>query len=281
MMADEYPVLSNAAYPEPAGPPSHFPTMSRIARIGSAILSNFFGMDIKRFKDRMHAGKLLAKRLEAYARRPDVIVLALPRGGVPIGFAVAKALEVPLDVMLVRKLGVPGHEELAMGAVASGGQLVLAPDVVQMLGIPDEIIEAAARRELAEIERREKLYRSGRPPLQLKDRVVILVDDGLATGSTMLAAIQAVRAENPARVVVAVPVGAPDTCRKLSREADEVICLRMPEPFYAVGQWYENFAQTTDEEVIRLLDQAWKEQADESRRSAGSQQDHEPLRDDG
>jgi predicted phosphoribosyltransferase len=183
--------------------------------------------------------------------------------------------------MLVRKLGVPGHEELAMGAVASGGQMVLAPDVVQMLGIPDEIIEAAARRELAEIERREKLYRSGRPPLQLKDRVVILVDDGLATGSTMLAAIQAVRAENPARVVVAVPVGAPDTCRKLSREADEVICLRMPEPFYAVGQWYENFAQTTDEEVIHLLDQAWKEQADQSRRSAGSQQDQEPLRDDG
>jgi putative phosphoribosyl transferase len=253
--------------------------MSRIARVGSAILSNFFGMDIKRFKDRMHAGQLLAKRLEAYARRPDAIVLALPRGGVPVGYAVAKALELPLDVMLVRKLGVPGHEELAMGAVASGGQLVLAPDVVQMLGIPDEIIEAAARRELAEIERREKLYRSGRPPLQLQDRVVILVDDGLATGSTMLAAVQAVRTQNPARVVVAVPVGAPDTCRKLSSEADEVICLRTPEPFYAVGLWYENFTQTTDEEVIRLLNEAWQEQASQSGRIAGSQQDHDHLRD--
>jgi putative phosphoribosyl transferase len=215
-----------------------------------------FNMSMKRFKDRMHAGKLLAERLQDYAQHPNAIVLGLPRGGVPVGFAVAKALEVPLDVMLVRKLGVPGHEELAMGAVASGGQLVLATDVVQSLGITDDIIQAAARREMAEIERREKLYRSGRPPLKLDGRVVILVDDGLATGSTMLAAVQAARAQNPARIVVAVPVGAPDTCRKLEAYADEVICLHMPEPFYAVGMWYDDFTQTTDEEVIRLLDQA-------------------------
>lgn len=223
-----------------------------------------------RFKDRMNAGKLLAKQLEAYRNRPDVIVLALPRGGVPVGYAVAKELGVPLDVMLVRKLGVPGHEELAMGAVASGGQLVLAPDVVQMLGIPDETIQAAARREMAEIERREKLYRAGQPPLQLQGRTVILVDDGLATGSTMLAAVHAVRAQDPARVVVAVPVGAPDTCRKLTQEADEVICLSTPEPFYAVGLWYEDFTQTSDEEVIQLLEKARQEQALRSGAAAGS-----------
>jgi putative phosphoribosyl transferase len=241
-------------------------------------------MDIKRFKDRLHAGKLLAKRLEAYAHRPDVIVLALPRGGVPVAYAVAKELGVPLDVMLVRKLGVPGHEELAMGAVASGGQLVLASDVVQTLGIPDEIIKAAARRELAEIERREKLFRSSRPPLQLQDRVVILVDDGLATGSTMLAAVRAVRKQNPARVVAAVPVGASDTCRMLSSEADEVICLRTPEPFYAVGQWYDNFTQTTDEEVIHLLDDAWHTQPTQAGQPgpiAGTQQNGDQVRDDG
>jgi predicted phosphoribosyltransferase len=234
-----------------------------------------------RFKDRMHAGKLLAKQLETYKHKPDVIVLALPRGGAPVGYAVAKELGVPLDVMLVRKLGVPGHEELAMGAVASGDQLVLASDVVQMLGIPDQTIQTAARRELVEIERREKVFRAGQPPLQLQGRTVILVDDGLATGSTMLAAVHAVRAQNPARVIVAVPVGAPDTCRKLTSEADEVICLATPEPFYAVGLWYENFTQTTDEEVIQLLEKARQELAQQAGPSAGSssskQQDRQRL----
>jgi putative phosphoribosyl transferase len=237
-------------------------------------------MSFNRFKDRMHAGHLLAKRLDRYAHDPNGIVLALPRGGVPVGFAVSKALGLPLDVMLVRKLGVPGHEELAMGAVASGGEFVVAPDVVQMLGIPEHVIEAAARREMAEIERREQLFRANRPPLQLQDRDVILVDDGLATGSTMLAAVQAARAQNPAQVVVAVPVGAPDTCRRLSSVADEVICLRMPEPFYAVGMWYENFTQTTDEEVIQLLDQAWQDQPGPSGHITGpgniSQQNDHP-----
>jgi putative phosphoribosyl transferase len=224
-------------------------------------LFHFFSMATERFEDRRDAGEQLASQLESYAHKTDAIVLALPRGGVPVGYAVAKALGVPLDVMLVRKLGVPGHEELAMGAVAAGGRMVLANDVVRMAGIPDNIIQAAARRELAEIERREKLYRSGRPPLQLQDRVVILVDDGLATGSTMLAAVQAARVEHPAKIVAAVPVGAPDTCLKLGSEADEVICLRTPEPFYAVGLWYRDFAQTSDEEVIRLLDEASHDQA--------------------
>lgn len=215
--------------------------------------SIFFGMTVKRFKNRMHAGRHLAKRLENFRHHPDVVVLALPRGGVPVGYAIAKELDVPLDIMLVRKLGVPGHEELAMGAIASGGQRVLAPEVVNTLGISEEIIEAAARREMVEIERREKLYRANRPSPQLEDRIVVLVDDGLATGSTMLAAVHALRTENPRQVIVAVPVGAEETCRKLAVEADEVICLRMPDPFYAVGLWYENFTQTTDEEVIRLL----------------------------
>lgn len=227
-------------------------------------------MATKPFNDRPHAGQLLATQLESYSHHPDAIVLALPRGGVPVGYAVAKALAAPLDVMLVRKLGVPGQEELAMGAVATGGQRVLADDVVQMLGIPDNVIETAARRELAEIERREKLYRSGRAPLQLQDRVVILVDDGLATGSTMLAAVHAARAGQPAKIVVAVPVGAPDTCSKLSGEADEVVCLRTPEPFYAVGLWYDNFTQTTDDEVIRLLDEAWQDHAAQTGSIAGA-----------
>jgi putative phosphoribosyl transferase len=217
-------------------------------------------MDARRFKNRMHAGKQLAKPLAAYARHPDAIVLALPRGGVPVGSAVADALEVPLDVMLVRKLGVPWHRELAMGAVASGGQRVLASEVVDMLGIDQETIDTVTQRELLEIERREKLYRSGRPALPLQDRTVILVDDGLATGSTMLAAVQAVRREHPARVIVAVPVAASDTCRKLGAEADGIVCLRTPEPFYAVGLWYEDFMQTTDEEVIQLLDEAGERQ---------------------
>jgi putative phosphoribosyl transferase len=190
---------------------------------------------LERFENRLQAGALLAQRLGSYARRSDVIVLALPRGGVPVGFAVAQALEVPLDILLVRKLGVPGHEEYALGAIASGGLTVLQPDVVDTLGIPRSVVDTIAQRELQEIERRETLYRAGHPALQLHDRVVILVDDGLATGATMLAAVHVVRQLKPARVIVATPVAAPETCRELGSEVDEMICLRTPEPFYAVG----------------------------------------------
>jgi putative phosphoribosyl transferase len=218
-------------------------------------------MFVKRFKDRVHAGELLAKRLAAYAGRPDVVVLALPRGGVPVGLAVAKALQAPLDVMVVRKLGIPGHEEFAMGAIASGGEYVLDRDLVERVRIPGQMIEATARRELAELERREKLYRAGRPPLQLRGCTVILVDDGLATGATMKVAVKAVRKMQPARIVVAVPVGSPETCHEMSKEADEVVCYCTPQPFHAVGLWYEDFSQTSDEEVEKLLEEAGQWQA--------------------
>jgi putative phosphoribosyl transferase len=218
------------------------------------ILTYFISvMGLNRFTNREDAGMQLANLLEAYAYRPDVTVLALPRGGVPVGFALARELRAPLDVMLVRKLGVPGHEELAMGAVASGDQVVVAHDVVRMLGISDEVIADAARRESQEVARREQLFRGARPPPDVRGRIVILVDDGLATGSTMLAAVRALRQLDPAKIIVAVPVGAADSCSRIGAEADDVICLRMPEPFYAVGLWYNDFAQTTDEEVIRLL----------------------------
>lgn len=213
-------------------------------------------MFVKRFKNRLHAGELLAKRLADYAGRPGVIVLALPRGGVPVGYAVAKALKAPLDVFVVRKLGIPGHEEFAMGAIASGGEYVLNYDVVQRFRIPIEAIEATARRELQELERREKLYRAGRRALQLRGCTVILVDDGLATGSTMQVAVKAVRKQDPARVVVAVPVGSPDVCREMRKDADEVICYCTPDPFYSVGLWYEDFSQTSDQEVEKLLEEA-------------------------
>jgi putative phosphoribosyl transferase len=216
---------------------------------------------LKRFKNRMEAGELLAQRLVSYARRDDAIVLALPRGGVPVGFAVAKALEVPLDVLLVRKLGFPGHEEYAMGAIASGGVCILQAEVMSANEISPSVVEAVAQRELREIERREKLYRAGRDALQLRERVVILVDDGLATGSTMQVAVKVVREANPARLIVAVPVAPRDSYENLRTKVDEIICLSMPEPFYAVGQWYENFEQTTDEEVIALLEHAQRDQA--------------------
>lgn len=208
------------------------------------------------FRDRFDAGRQLAEELEAFADRPDVLVLALPRGGVPVGFAVAQALHAPLDVFLVRKLGVPGREELAMGAIASDGVCVLNDEVVAALGITPAEIDATVRAEMAELERRERLYRNGRPEPDVRDREVILVDDGLATGSTMRAAVAALRRREPARVIVAVPVGAPDTCTELRREADDVICARTPEPFYAVGMWYRDFAQTSDAEVRQLLARA-------------------------
>ena len=205
------------------------------------------------FVDRREAGRALSERLVRYAGRDDVVVLALPRGGVPVAYEVAEALGAPLEVFLVRKLGTPGHRELAMGAIASGGITVLNDDVVRMLGIPKEAIDDVAREEQRELQRREQVYLEGRDPMSVDGKVVILIDDGLATGSTMRAAVKAVRQLTPARVVVAVPVGAPDTCAELSSLADEVVCVSTPEPFSAVGLWYRNFDQTEDDEVLALL----------------------------
>jgi putative phosphoribosyl transferase len=205
------------------------------------------------FADRREAGKELAAKLVAYRGRQDVVVLALPRGGVPVAFEVAEALDAPLDIFVVRKLGMPGHPEFAMGAIASGGVRVLSEDAIRWYAIPDSQIEAVARVELAELQRREQEYRQGRALIDLHGRTVILVDDGLATGASMRAAVQAVRAHKPARVVVAVPVGAPSTCEEFADITDETVCARTPEPFSAVGLWYRDFSQTTDEEVLALL----------------------------
>jgi predicted phosphoribosyltransferase/dienelactone hydrolase len=205
------------------------------------------------FADRAAGGRFLAERLQPYADRPDVLVLALPRGGVPVAFEVASALRVPMDVFLVRKLGVPGQEEYAMGAVATGGVRVLNLDVIQSLGLSDDVVERIVARELAELDRREHLYRGDRPEPDPRGRTVILIDDGLATGSTMRAAARALEAQGPARIIVAVPVAAEDSCEALAREADEVVCAVTPEPFRAVGLWYRNFDQTTDDEVRALL----------------------------
>ena len=214
-----------------------------------------------RFDDRRDAGRRLAEALKQYTGREDVIVLALPRGGVPVGYEVARALDVPLDVFLVRKLGTPGQPELAMGAIASGGGVVVNPEVLRMLQLPQSTIDIAARRESVELERREKAYRGDRPRPVLEGRIVILVDDGLATGSSMRAAVRAVYARKPRKIVVAVPVGAPSTCGELQREADEVHCLSSPDGFAAVGNWYDDFAQTPDEEVQDLLARAEREHA--------------------
>src|ERR687894_2185956 len=210
-------------------------------------------MKLPRFRDRSEAGQLLAAKLADYADRPDVVVLALPRGGVPVAYEVARALGAPLDVFLVRKLGIPGHEELAMGAVATGGVRVLNEQVVRALRIPDYVIDAIAAKEEQELARRERLYRGDRPPPDVRGRTVILVDDGLATGATMHAAIQALRQQQPAHIVVAVPAASPEACDELKEEVDDVVCAVTPEPFYAVGLWYEDFSQTTDDEVRELL----------------------------
>jgi predicted phosphoribosyltransferase len=208
------------------------------------------------FRDRKEAGRQLASRLTKYANRPDVIVLALPRGGVPVAYEVAKQIGAPLEVFLVRKLGVPGYEELAMGAIASGGVRVINEDLVRQLQIPGKVIEAVAAEEQCELERRERAYRDDRPPPDVKGRTVILIDDGLATGSTMRAAAAALRGLGPARIVVAVPVSAPETCDEIREEVDEVVCAVTPEPFRGVGLWYKDFSQTTDEEVRELLERA-------------------------
>lgn len=220
------------------------------------------------FVDRADAGWRLAAMLSAYAHRPDVLALALPRGGVPVAYEVARALDAPLDVFVVRKLGVPGHEELAMGAIASGGVRVLNRDVIESLKIPPEVIDRVTARELQELARRERAYRGDRPPLEVAGRTVILVDDGVATGSTMRAAIAALRQRHPARLVVAVPVAAPSTCRELGEEVDDIVCALTPEPFYAVGLWYQNFSETTDDEIRDLLQRANTRAAPDSARGS-------------
>ena len=209
------------------------------------------------FKNRVEAGQLLAKKLAPYGNRPDVVVLSLPRGGVPVAYEVAKALKAPLDVFLVRKLGLPGHEELAMGAIASGNVRVLNEEVVDYFGIADEMIDKVAAREQRELERREKLYRGSSPPVAITNRTVIVVDDGLATGSTMRAAVNALRKMKPARIIVAVPVAARETCESFKGEVDSTcVCVISPEPFHGVGLWYRDFSQTSDEEVCYLLKNA-------------------------
>lgn len=212
-----------------------------------------FQNDFEPYADRRDAGKDLAARLQKYAGHTDVIVLALPRGGVPVGYEVAEALGFPLDVFLVRKLGTPGHRELAMGAIASGGIRVLNHDVIDALGITGDQIDRVAREEEQELQRREAFYKGEQPPPPLENRTVILVDDGLATGSSMRAAVEAVRQRRPSRVIVAVPVGARETCEALGVHADEVVCARTPHPFSAVGLWYGDFEQTSDDEVRTLL----------------------------
>src|SRR2546423_2151938 len=205
------------------------------------------------FADRAEAGRQLAEKLTAYRDCNDVVVLALPRGGVPVAYEVATRLHLPLDVFVVRKLGIPGYEELAMGAIASGGIRIINQDVVQHLPAAEELLEMVAKKETAEIERREREYRDGRPPRELRGCTIILVDDGLATGSTMRAAVMALRQREVAKIVVAVPVGAPETCAEFEEEVDETICAVAPEWFRAVGQYYEDFSQTTDKEVRDLL----------------------------
>jgi putative phosphoribosyl transferase len=207
------------------------------------------------FRDRRDAGQALARSLLRHAGQPNVLVLALPRGGVPVAAEVARALGAPLDVFVVRKLGVPGQPEFAMGALASGGVRVLDTEVVKALGIPDAVIDAITAVEGDELKRRERAYRGTRPLPRVAGQTVILVDDGLATGSSMRAAVEALRQQGPARIVVAVPVGAPETCAALGALADEVVCARAPEPFRAVGLWYEDFSQTTDDEVREALEQ--------------------------
>jgi putative phosphoribosyl transferase len=208
---------------------------------------------MKPFRNRAEAGKQLAEKLLAYGDK-GVIVLALPRGGVPVAFEIAKALGVPLGLLLVRKLGVPGHEELALGAVASGGVRLLNNDIVESLGITRQVIESVTAREKAELERREKLYRGDRPFQRLEGKTIIVVDDGVATGATMRVALRALKQYKPAKIIVAAPTSAPDTYKQLRLEADETICLATPEPYIAVGEWYEDFSQTSDEDVNVLLE---------------------------
>jgi predicted phosphoribosyltransferase len=216
---------------------------------------------LRRFRDRTEAGRLLAEQLEEYANRADVLVLALPRGGVPVGYEIARALNAPLDVLIVRKLGAPGQEELAMGAIASGGVRIMNEDVLPFLSLTEEEIERIVAREQSELERREKLYRGDRPAPDARGKIIILVDDGIATGASMRSAVKALRQQQPTKLIIAAPVAARSTCEEFNREADHetCVCLETPEPFFAVGLWYEDFAQTTDDEVRELLARAARE----------------------
>jgi putative phosphoribosyl transferase len=231
-------------------------------RVPAALMLHAFSMEMAGirlpYRDRMEAGRALGLALASYANRPDVLVLGLPRGGVPVAAQVAEVLHAPLDVFVVRKLGVPGQEELAFGAIASGGVKVLNDDIVAMAGIPEAVISRVVLAGEQEISRRDRLYRGDRAPLQLGGHTVILIDDGLATGATMRAASQAIQAMQPARLVVAVPVAVAETCAGLREIVDEVVCVATPDPFYAVGVWYEDFAQTSDAEVRDLLDRNWR-----------------------
>jgi len=208
------------------------------------------------FKDRRDAGKKLAQKLTAYVRQPNLLILALPRGGVPVAYEVALALNAPLDIFIVRKLGLPGREELAIGAIATGGVRVLNRDIIRTLSIPEEVINFVAKRELREVQRREQLYRGDRPLPDVRDRTIILIDDGLATGASMRAAVSGLRAQGSAQIVVAVPAAAEDVCEAFRAEVDDVVCAITPNPFYGVGRWYDDFSQTTDEEVRMLLEKA-------------------------
>ncbi len=208
------------------------------------------------FKDRSDAGQQLGKKLVAYAGKPDALVLALPRGGVPVAYEVARSLDLPLDVLIVRKLGAPGRSELAMGAIASGGAVVLNDDVIAALRVSENHLAGVVALEREELARREQAYRGGRPAPEVRGQIVILVDDGMATGATMRAAARALAQQEPARLIVAVPTGAPDTCAALATDVDEVVCLAMPDPYIAVGCWYEDFRQTSDDEVRTLLQRA-------------------------
>jgi erythromycin esterase-like protein/predicted phosphoribosyltransferase len=252
------------------------PLMTSFQRAGEGVTTEARG-----FRDRAEAGRLLAERLRAYAGRDDVLVLGLPRGGVPVAFEVARALDAPLDVFVVRKLGVPGHEEFALGAIASGGTRVLNQEAVELLRPPPELIEAVTAKEKLELERRERVYRGDRPPPDVAGRTVILVDDGLATGSTMAAAVRAIKQDRPRRVVVAVPVADPEVCEGLRAEAGEVVCLLTPRPMQAVGLWYEDFSQTSDDDVRRLLEQARRPQEasilDALRPLSGTAADYDSL----
>jgi len=214
------------------------------------------------FRNRVEAGRRLAERLRNYADRADVIVLAAPRGGVPVAYEISEALNLPLDVFVLRKLGVPGHEELAFGAIASGGVRVIDPDIVEGYGITGSDIERVSQKEREEMRRREITYRGARAPLDVGGRTVILVDDGIATGASIRAGIQALRQLSPARIVVAAPVAPPSTCARLRYEVDELVCLEMPEPFYGVGQFYADFSEVTDDEVKHLLEHAWREKSE-------------------
>jgi len=211
---------------------------------------------MERFKDRRDAGRVLARKLSTYTGQADVIVLALPRGGVPVAYEVALALNAPLDIFLVRKLGLPGREELAIGAIASGGIRVLNEDIIRVLSVPEEVINIVARNELQELERREHNYRGDRPAPDVRDRKVILIDDGLATGASMRAAVVGVRAQHPARIIIAVPAASPELCNAFQFEVDEMVCAMTPEPFYGLSRWYEDFSQTTDEDVRMFLREA-------------------------